>query len=99
MLDTNEFGALLGRLGFCDFSGVPCSYLAPLINYAINSKHFIMANNEGDAVAIAAGISLASMGNIGEVLNEDSKNLQNLGAQSKLSQRKSSLFIKNSHLY
>ena len=83
MLDTNEFGALLGRLGFCDFSGVPCSYLAPLINYAINSKHFIMANNEGDAVAIAAGISLASMGNIGEVLYEDSKNLQNLGAQSK----------------
>ena len=60
MLDTNTFGMLLAESGFKDFSGVPCSYLAPLINYAINAKRFIMANNEGEAVAIASGITLAN---------------------------------------
>lgn len=57
---TEEFGAELKKLGFSDFVGVPCSYLAPLINWAINENAFIMANNEGEAVAIASGISLAS---------------------------------------
>lgn len=60
MLDTNTFGVLLAESGFRDFSGVPCSYLAPLINYAINAKRFIMANNEGEAVAIASGITLVN---------------------------------------
>ncbi len=59
MIDTNTFGKILYDMGFVDFSGVPCSYLAPLINYAINENRFIMANNEGDAIAIASGISLA----------------------------------------
>ena len=58
MLDVEEFGEFLSECGFRDFSGVPCSYLAPLINYAINENRFIMASNEGDAVAIASGISL-----------------------------------------
>lgn len=60
---TEDFGAELKRLGFSDFIGVPCSYLAPLINWAINENAFIMANNEGEAVAIASGISLANGGN------------------------------------
>lgn len=60
MLDTYAFGELLGESGFRDFSGVPCSYLAPLINYAINEGRFVMANNEGEAVAIASGVSLAN---------------------------------------
>lgn len=59
MLDTQEFGDFLQSLGLRDFVGVPCSYLSPLINYAINQQSFIMSNNEGDAVAIASGISLA----------------------------------------
>lgn len=58
MLDTKEFGEYLYTLGLKDFVGVPCSYLSPLINYAINSGRFMMSNNEGDAVAIASGISL-----------------------------------------
>ncbi|WP_231900331.1 thiamine pyrophosphate-dependent enzyme [Helicobacter cinaedi] len=61
MLDTQEFGDYLQSVGLRDFVGVPCSYLAPLINYAINSKRFIMSNNEGDAVAIASGISLCRL--------------------------------------
>ena len=55
---TEDFGAELKRLGFSDFAGVPCSYLAPMINWAINEDSFIMVNNEGEAVAIASGISL-----------------------------------------
>ena len=56
---TQDFGECLKELGFSDFVGVPCSYLAPFINWAINDGRFIMANNEGEAVAIASGISLA----------------------------------------
>ena len=59
-MQTEAFGAELKRLGFCDFVGVPCSYLAPLINWAINENVFVMANNEGEAVAIASGVSLVS---------------------------------------
>ncbi len=55
--------------------GVPCSYLAPLINYAINSERFIMSNNEGDAVAIASGISLCRL-NGHSVLSDKSANLR-----------------------
>ncbi|MDO7253869.1 phosphonopyruvate decarboxylase [Helicobacter cappadocius] len=58
MLDTNKFGELLKSYGFNTFVGVPCSFLSPLINYALNENKFIMANNEGDGVAIASGISL-----------------------------------------
>ncbi len=47
------------RLGFDFYTGVPCSYLKDLINYAINDCEYIGAANEGDAVAIAAGASLA----------------------------------------
>lgn len=59
MLNMELFGESLKEIGCFKFSGVPCSYLAPMINYAINKNLFIMSNNEGDAVAIATGISLA----------------------------------------
>lgn len=47
--------------GFALYTGVPCSYLQPFINYVIDSKdlRYIGAANEGDAVAIAAGAELA----------------------------------------
>lgn len=59
MIDTNSFGALLKAEGFTFFTGVPCSFLKSLINYALNECEFVMAANEGDAVAIASGASLA----------------------------------------
>lgn len=62
-MKTEDFGVRLKQLGFSDFIGVPCSYLAPLINWAINENAFIMANNEGEAVAMASGISLSSLCN------------------------------------
>ncbi|MCB4790673.1 MAG: phosphonopyruvate decarboxylase [Elusimicrobia bacterium] len=55
MLNTKQFGEQLNNHGFNFYSGVPCSYLKSLINYAINEGDFIMAANEGDAVAICAG--------------------------------------------
>lgn len=61
MLQTEILGDSLVRMGCEDFSGVPCSFLAPLFNYALNNGRFTMANNEGDAVALASGISLASL--------------------------------------
>lgn len=55
MLDTKVFGRELKRYGFDFYTGVPCSFLKPLINYAINSGEYIAAVNEGDAVVIAGG--------------------------------------------
>ena len=45
-------------MGFDFYSGVPCSFLKSLINYAINECDYVMAANEGDAVAIASGAKL-----------------------------------------
>ncbi|MFD2443902.1 phosphonopyruvate decarboxylase [Bacillus sp. CGMCC 1.16607] len=58
MIDTSLFGAELKSLGFEFYSGVPCSYLKDLINYAINECEYVMAANEGEAVAISAGAVL-----------------------------------------
>ncbi|MCP4914401.1 MAG: phosphonopyruvate decarboxylase [Oligoflexia bacterium] len=59
MLSTEAFGNELKKNGFEFYSGVPCSFLKDLINYAINDCEYVMAANEGDAVATAAGGSLA----------------------------------------
>ena len=58
MLDTTEFGDNLIKLGYDFYFGVPCSFLKNLINFAINNCEYIIANNEGDAVATAAGAYL-----------------------------------------
>ncbi|MCA9396863.1 MAG: phosphonopyruvate decarboxylase [Candidatus Omnitrophica bacterium] len=49
------------KLGYGFYSGVPCSFLKPLINYTINHHDltYLAAANEGDAVAIASGAALA----------------------------------------
>lgn len=58
MIETKVFGEELKRLGFDFFTGVPCSFLKDLINYAINECDYVGAANEGDAVAIASGAYL-----------------------------------------
>ncbi len=58
MLNTSAFGDELRALGFDFYAGVPCSFLKSLINYAINECHYVVAANEGDAVAIASGAQL-----------------------------------------
>jgi phosphonopyruvate decarboxylase len=59
LINTKMFGEELKKMGFHFFSGVPCSFLKNLINYAINDCQYVAATNEGEAVAIAAGAYLA----------------------------------------
>lgn len=60
MIAAEAFIAAALRHGFGLYTGVPCSYLTPFINYTINADalHYVAAANEGDAVAIAAGADL-----------------------------------------
>jgi phosphonopyruvate decarboxylase len=61
MISAGEFIAEAGRAGFDFFTGVPCSYLTPLINGVLNDRAlgYVGATSEGEAVAIAAGAWLA----------------------------------------
>jgi phosphonopyruvate decarboxylase len=61
MIEASLFVKAAQRKGFGLYSGVPCSYLKPFINYVIDSDElrYVGAANEGDAVAIAAGAELA----------------------------------------
>jgi phosphonopyruvate decarboxylase len=61
MLGAHFFVEAAKHRGFMTWSGVPCSYLQPFINYVIGdtSLCYVSASNEGDAVAFAAGVELA----------------------------------------
>jgi phosphonopyruvate decarboxylase len=60
MLDAEKFILEGVRRGYDFYSGVPCSFLKPLINHVINedSLTYVAASNEGDAVAVASGAHL-----------------------------------------
>ncbi|MBL8199332.1 MAG: phosphonopyruvate decarboxylase [Chromatiales bacterium] len=60
MIEAEAFIAAARARGFGFYTGVPCSYLTPFINYTISSPHlrYVGAANEGDAVAIGAGAEL-----------------------------------------
>lgn len=60
MISALDFFNECQNLGFQFFTGTPCSYLKPFINFVIESPNFdfIDATNEGDAIAIAAGATL-----------------------------------------
>src|SRR5262245_65816280 len=64
MIRANEAVELLQRAGFELFTGVPCSYLTPLIDQVIDSRdiRYVGAANEGQAVAIAAGARIGGKG-------------------------------------
>lgn len=55
MIDVLTFGKELKRHDFQFYCGVPCSYLKDLINFAMNDCKYVMATNEGEAIAIASG--------------------------------------------
>ena len=61
MITANEFLAEASAAGFDFYTGVPCSYLTPLINGVLSdrSTQYVGAASEGEAVAIAAGAWLA----------------------------------------
>ena len=61
MIQPSSFMHQARERGFRLFTGVPCSYLEPFINYVLDAPEmeYVGAANEGDAVAIAAGADLA----------------------------------------
>ncbi|MFI4963935.1 MAG: phosphonopyruvate decarboxylase [Caulobacterales bacterium] len=61
MLTAEAFLSAASRHGFDFYTGVPCSFLTPLINGVISDPglRYVGAASEGEAVAIAAGAWLA----------------------------------------
>jgi len=61
MISADKFLTPARELGFDLFTGTPCSYLKPFINYIIDTDgfDFIDSVNEGEALAIAAGATIA----------------------------------------
>jgi phosphonopyruvate decarboxylase len=61
VIEAQSFCDTAKRAGFSLYTGVPCSYVKPFINFVIDAPDltYIGAANEGDAVAIATGAELA----------------------------------------
>nr|VFJ63378.1 MAG: phosphonopyruvate decarboxylase [Candidatus Kentron sp. FW] len=71
MISAEKFIELAAERRFSLYTGVPCSYLKPLINRVITDDRlrYIPAANEGDAVAIAAGAELGGVRGIAMMQN------------------------------
>lgn len=61
MIDAADFLAQASNRGIAFWTGVPCSFLTPLMNAVISGEgtRYVGATSEGEAVAIAAGAWLA----------------------------------------
>jgi phosphonopyruvate decarboxylase len=61
MIDADTYLEAAHSRGFDFYTGVPCSFLTPIINRAISDAaiRYVGAASEGEAVAIAAGAWLA----------------------------------------
>jgi phosphonopyruvate decarboxylase len=61
LIEARHFVEAARERGFHWYAGVPCSYLTPFINYVLQdeSLHYVSMANEGDAVALIAGVALA----------------------------------------
>ncbi len=60
MIESRAFVEAGRAMGFSCYTGVPCSFLTPFINYVIDDRQllYLPAANEGDALAAAAGMTL-----------------------------------------
>src|SRR5580692_12169416 len=61
MIEARNFVESARERGFRWYAGVPCSFLTPFINYVLQdpSLEYLSMANEGDAVALIAGVALA----------------------------------------
>jgi phosphonopyruvate decarboxylase len=61
MIEARDFVEAARQRGFRWYAGVPCSFLTPFINYVLQdpSLHYVSMANEGDAIALMAGVALA----------------------------------------
>lgn len=66
MIAADAFLAPARQAGFDFYTGVPCSFLTPIINRVISdaAARYVAAASEGEAVAIAAGAWLAGRGTV-----------------------------------
>jgi len=70
MIDADDFLIPLAARGFDFFTGVPCSFLTPLIDRVVAGGtsgaqlDYVPASSEGEAVAIASGAWLAGRGTV-----------------------------------
>ncbi len=64
MIVAQQFVEAARERGFRWYAGVPCSFLTPFINYVLQdpSLEYVSVGNEGDAVALIAGIALGGNG-------------------------------------
>jgi phosphonopyruvate decarboxylase len=60
LIKAQNFIEAAREMGFKHYTGVPCSFLTPFINYVIddNTLDYVASANEGDALATAAGAAL-----------------------------------------
>jgi phosphonopyruvate decarboxylase len=60
MIEARHFVEAARERGFRWYAGVPCSFLTPFINYVLQdpSLRYVSMANEGDAVALIAGVAL-----------------------------------------
>ena len=71
MIEARDFVEAARERGCEWYAGVPCSYLTPFINYVLQdpSLHYVSMANEGDAVALIAGVALAGSRGIAMMQN------------------------------
>lgn len=66
MIEADSFLKPAVAAGYDFYTGVPCSFLTPIINRVISDTglQYVAATSEGEAVAIAAGAWLAGRGSV-----------------------------------
>ncbi len=71
MIEARDFVEAARKRGFEWWAGVPCSFLTPFINYVLQdpSLHYVSMANEGDAVALIAGATLAGQRGVSMMQN------------------------------
>ncbi len=71
MIEAHRFIEAAQRAGFGLYTGVPCSYLQPFINYVLDAPDlkYVAAANEGHAVAIASGAQLGGVKSVVMIQN------------------------------
>jgi phosphonopyruvate decarboxylase len=64
VIEAHQFVEAARERGFRWYAGVPCSFLTPFINYVLQdpSLQYVSMGNEGDAVALIAGVALGGNG-------------------------------------
>ena len=79
MIEAKEFIEAARELGFVRYTGVPCSFLTPFINYVINDNalEYIASTNEGDALATTSGSVIGGQRSIVMMQNSGLGNLIN----------------------